>query len=116
LENSNKEGVFSSYEEMLFLYLYKKKTGLTSDALSVTFGVAEYTIRYHCDQVESLLLKGLSEKKVVPKQDFSSVKEVVSFFEAHKKVIIDVVEHGVNRPKEVNNQKDRYSGKKKSIQ
>ena len=114
LKNSNKEGVFESYEEMLFLYLYKKKTGLSHDALSVTFGVAEYTVRYHCNQVEELLLSGLSAKKLVPKQGFSSVAEVVTFFETHKKVIIDVVEYGVNRPKDADNQKDRYSGKKKA--
>ena len=116
LANSNKEGIFSNYEEMLFLYLYKLKTGLTSQALSPTFGVAEYSIRYQSKQTEELLLAGLSKENMVPVQCFKDVEEIVRFFELHQNVIIDAVEHGTVRPKDKETQKERYSGKKKSIQ
>ena len=98
LENTKKEGLFSNYEEMLFLYLYSLKTGLTGDALSVTFGVSASLIKVKNRQIESLLLAGLAKLGVVPIQKFENITKVVEFLKKHKIVLIDGVEHDKIRP------------------
>lgn len=114
LENTKKEGLFTNYEEMLFLYLYCLKTGLTGDALSVTFGVSASLIKVKNRQIEGLLLSGLDKLGLVPIQKFEDVTKVVEFLEKNKIVIIDGVEHGKTRPCNEIEQKDKYSGKKKT--
>ena len=63
-----------------------------------------------------ILRAALSQLKLMPEREFKDVKEFEACFKEHKELILDGIEHRIQRPSDKEEQKDCYSGKKNAIQ
>lgn len=51
----------------------------------------------------------------LPKREFLNVKECEDYFSSNKEIIIDATEQIIQRPKELEEQENTYSGKKNTF-
>lgn len=108
--------VITSYESLLFFTLFSLKSGLTYDLLGVVTGMEGSSAQRNQHLGLKILRNGLSKSGVLPKRNFSSLKAFKAYFEKEGELILDGVEQRSERPSDYEEQKERYSGKKKDIQ
>ncbi len=110
------EVTFTTYRDLLLFTLWSLKSGLGYDMLGYLVGIAPSNAKRNQALGINILLKALESTGDMPKRSFQSVEEFQKYFEQHKKLILDGTEQRTQRPKDQEQQKTMYSGKKKDIQ
>jgi len=100
-------------EEKLFYILFYMKCYPTFDVAAFFFGVDRSQTKRWVDSLCTKLEKALGKAMALPPRKLRSVKEFLERFPALKALIVDGTERPVQRPKDKQKQKERYSGKKK---
>ena len=112
--NSTTETHLKSYGDYLFFILFSLKSGLTYDALGFVFGMSGgNAVKVQREGVRILNL-ALMRLSVMPKRVFEDVKAFESTIAKDEAIKIDGTEQPVQRPGNQQDQKDQYSGKKKT--
>ena len=100
-------------EQKLFYILFYFKCYPTFDLASVIFDFDRSQAHRWVHRLQPILETTLGEKKVLPLRKISSIQEFIEHFPSVKEVIIDGTERPICRPKDKEEQKQNYSGKKK---
>lgn len=100
-------------EEKLFYMLFYMKCYPTFDLAGLIFDVDKSQAKRWVDELRKKLEKALGKALVLPVRKIRSVKEFLEKFPEIKELIVDGTERPVQRPKDKQKQKERYSGKKK---
>ncbi|MEO5570810.1 MAG: transposase family protein [Bacteroidia bacterium] len=100
-------------EQKMFFILFYMKCYPTLDVAGFFYGVDKSQIKRWVEELRKSLEKTLEKVLVLPVRKISSIKEFLERFPEVKELIIDGTERPVQRPKNKQKQKDRYSGKKK---
>lgn len=108
-----KESVINTAEELLLFTLFSLKSALTYDLLGFVTGMDGSTAKRNQDEGISILKSMLCEYEFAPVRTFETVEEFEKYFHKYDTLIIDGQEQPIQRPSEVDSQKDNYSGKKK---
>jgi Helix-turn-helix of DDE superfamily endonuclease len=109
-----KDASFKTYEELLFFTLFGIKSGVTFDVLGFVFGIDVSNAHRNLAVGIKVLEIGLALSGHLPKREFKTPEEFAEYFRNEKTLILDVTEQRVQRPKNNEDQKKLYSGKKKS--
>ena len=115
LENLSTRAILSTYEEMLFFVLFQLKNALTYDVLGCIYGTDASVAKRNFENSLLVLKLALRQLGVLPKREFKTVAEFEQYFRKEKDLLIDATEIPIQRPSNQNDQKERYSGKKKRI-
>lgn len=107
------ESVIQTYQEFLFFVLYSLKNGLTYDTLALSFDMSLSSAKKNQTEGIGILKLALRKMGHAPVRVFESLKELEKEFSEEEKLIIDGMEHRVQRPKNQGDQQRFYSGKKK---
>lgn len=102
----------SSSEKLLYILLYCKCYP-TFDLLSVLFGFDRSCAWDWVHGLLPVLEQALGYKQALPERKLRSLEEFLERFPEVKEVILDGTERPVQRPKDSEQQKENYSGKKK---
>jgi DDE superfamily endonuclease/Helix-turn-helix of DDE superfamily endonuclease len=102
-----------SIEAKLFFILFYFKCYPTFDVLSFLFDLERGRSNRWVHRLQGILERALGKKMVLPERKIESIEQFLVRFPDVKEVIIDGTERPVQRPKDVQKQKDCYSGKKK---
>lgn len=97
----------------LFFILFYMKCYPTYDLAGLFFQVDKAQPFRWMMQLKKKLEKVLGKEWVLPKRKISSMEEFIKLFPQIKEIIIDGTERPIQRPKDKQKQKQRYSGKKK---
>ena len=100
-------------EQKLFYILFYMKCYPTYDVASLVFDVDRSQTKRWVDQLRKKLEKTLEKALMLPARKIKSLEEFLERFPAVKELLIDGTERPVQRPKNKQKQKERYSGKKK---
>lgn len=100
-------------EEKLFYMLFYMKCYPTYDVAGFFFNADKSQTKRWVDVFRVALEKTLGKVMALPARKIRSVKEFLERFPEVKELIIDGTERPVQRPKDKQKQKERYSGKKK---
>lgn len=111
----NIEYCIRNEEELLLFTLFSIKSGLTYDVLGIVCGMNGSNAKRNQRIGLAILAKTLTELNIAPKRNLLTVKDFEEFFENEKALIIDATEQRIQRPGDVEQQKETYSGKKKPI-
>lgn len=114
IRNAGRKAVLDTDEKKLAFTLYYLKTYPTFDVLGSIFGLNRSTACTLAHQYIDILLDALKKTGVVPKEKFKNRNEFILDFPDLKVVITDGTERRRRRPKNKDNQKEFYSGKKNS--
>ena len=110
--NAGRKPKLDTYEKKLFYALYYLKVYPTFDVLGATFdmdrGTACKWAHIYIDVLQSALMRA----DVLPKRQIKSRKEFLKCFPELNIVITDGTERRIRRPKNKDEQKEYYSGKK----
>lgn len=98
---------------MLFFILMYFKVYPTMEVAGFLFGVAKSRIWEWVHTYQPVLEAVLGENMDLPKRKISSVEAFITTFPKVKKLLIDGTERPCNRPKDPEQQRRHYSGKKK---
>jgi len=105
----------SHCQDLLFFTLFSLKSGLTYDLLGFVTGMAGSNAKRNQRLGLEILQHTLATLKLLPKRGFDSVADFETYFQNHKKLLLDATEQRTQRPVEKQLQQDNYSGKKKPI-
>lgn len=108
-----KTHVLDTPSKKLFFLLFMLKVHPTFDLAGLCFGVHRSQTNRWYHEYLPLLEKALGEKKVLPKRTIHSVKELLSELPDAADLFIDGTERPIQRPKDKEKRKEKYSGKKK---
>jgi hypothetical protein len=97
----------------LFFILFYFKCYPTFDLAGFIFGLHRSQTHYWVHKLQPILEKALGAEMVLPERKMSSIEEFIKRYPTVKKVIIDGTERPISRPKDQDQQKLNYSGKKK---
>jgi hypothetical protein len=113
-ENLKQDFVLPTYKDFLFFILFVLKNPTTFDVNGLIFGfsqtAAQTNFRIGC----KILRVAFELCHQLPKNEFETETELISFLSKQKRLKIDVTEINVQRPKNNESQKEHYSGKKKT--
>jgi hypothetical protein len=114
-ERLDTELLLKSYEDCLFFVLFQLKNGLCYDNLGLLIGSdgsnAQRNFEFHLH----ILYLTLERQHVMPARNFANLAEFKEKIGTESEIIIDGVEHSTQRPKGYEQQKEKYSGKKRGI-
>lgn len=110
---SSNESVLTNYKEYLFFILYSLKNGLSYDVLGFNFGMSLGSAKKNQTEGIGILKYTLRSMNHAPKRFFENVEAFEQAMEDEDKLILDGMEHRVQRSANQDVQKDFYSGKKK---
>lgn len=102
-------------EELLLFVLFSLKSGLNYDLLGVVCGMSASNAKRNQAIGVEILQKTLAGLGCMPKRNFLNVEEFVEFFKDNGTLILDATEQRIQRPRDNEQQKACYSGKKKPI-
>ncbi len=103
----------SSMEFKLFFILFYFKCYPTFDVLSWLFDMERGRANRWVHRLQGILETALGQKMVLPERKLESIEQFLERFPAVREVIFDGTERPVQRPKDAEQQKEHYSGKKK---
>jgi len=103
----------NSCEELLLFTLFSLKAGLTYDNLGFVTGMDGSNAKRNQDFGISILKEALQAAGVAPKREFGSLEEFQQHFDNCDTLLIDGTEQRFERPKNNEEQKQGFSGKKK---
>jgi hypothetical protein len=99
-------------EQKLFYMLFYMKCYPTFDVAGFFFEVDKSQAKRWVDDLRMALEKTLGKAMALPARKIRNVKEFLERFPEVKELLVDGTERPVQRPKNKQKQKDRYSGKK----
>lgn len=105
--------VLDTPSKKLYFLLFMLKTNPTFDLAGLCFGVNRSQTNRWYHEYLPLLEKALGEKQVLPKRKIRSVKELLNELPEAADLFIDGTERPIQRPKDKEKRKQKYSGKKK---
>lgn len=108
------EATFNTYADLLFFLLYSIKTGSTYDVIAFNFGMDRANAFRNQSFGMSILRMTLAETGDLPKRVYESAGEFQRDMENHQSLLLDATEQRRQRPGNEQDQKEDYSGKKKS--
>jgi hypothetical protein len=108
-----RKATLKTMAEKLFYILLYCKCYPTFDLLSVLFNFDRSCAHDWVHRLLPILETTLGEKQVLPVRKLSSMTEFIERFPAVKEAIIDGTERPVQRPKDPEQHREHYSGKKK---
>lgn len=108
-----RKAVLQTMPEKLFYILLYCKCYPTFDLLSVLFNFDRSCAHHWVHRLLPILEKTLGSKQVLPERKLRSMEAFLERFPEVKTVILDGTERPVQRPKNSDQQKAHYSGKKK---
>lgn len=114
IEDSPNKPYVECYEDLLYLTLFYLKTGVTYDVLGVIFGMDGSSAKRNFEKGLKVIKNCLEAMELLPMREFKDVKSFEEYMKGHEKLLIDATEYRVQRPSDNEEQKDNYSGKKKS--
>ena len=88
---------------------------MTFDLLGFVTGMDAANAHRNQQKGVAVLTQTLSDKGCLPKRKFLDVKDFNAYFEKENELILDATEQAIQRPGDLDTQKDHYSGKKNSI-
>lgn len=106
---------FNTYEDLLFFGLYSIKSGLTYDLLGLSFDLSPSNVHAKQGMVLSVLQSALEQGGYMPKRVYNSNEEFIADWNSEAAIMVDGTEQRRQRPKNQDDQKKDYSGKKKHI-
>lgn len=115
IRNAGRKSKLDTMEKRLFYVLYYLKTYPTFDLLGGAFGMDRGTACKWLHRYVVVLHSALELSGALPKRKFKNSKEFIKQFPELKIVITDGTERRRRRPKNSENQKEFYSGKKNAI-
>jgi len=107
--------ILPDYEACLFFVLFQMKNGLTFDVLGMMFETDGGNAQRNFKRYSGLLETALHKMQQLPAREFETAAEMENHFAPEKELIIDATELCVERPKDKEQQKAAYSGKKKPM-
>lgn len=102
-----------SMEAKLFFILFYFKAYPTFDILGWLFDLERGRSNRWVHRLQGILETALGQKMVLPERKIESIEQFLERFPQVKEVILDGTERPIQRPKDQNQQKEHYSGKKK---
>lgn len=108
-----RKGFLREVRDKLFFILFYYKCYPTYDVLTLLFGFDRANGFRRQKQMTEILEKTLGKKMTLPERRLRKLEEFFAMFPEAKEVFIDGTERPIQRPKDKNRQKDKYSGKKK---
>ncbi|NJN46789.1 MAG: transposase family protein [Candidatus Competibacteraceae bacterium] len=115
LPSGGHQGVLNTPRKRLFFVLYYLKTYPTFDVLGFHFGLSVGHAHDFIETYLHVLESALKTLTVFPDRRFKDAAEFMQAVEKYDEVMIDGVELPCVRPRDPDQQKDRYSGKKNAI-
>lgn len=111
--NAGRKSKLDTNKKKLFYALYYLKVYPTFDVLGATFDMDRGTACKWAHIYVDILQGALLRADVLPKREIKSRKEFIKFFPELNLVITDGTERRRRRPKNKDEQKEYFSGKKK---
>ena len=108
-----RKGFVKTVPEKLFFILFYYKCYPTYDALSFFYDCNRSNACRRQQRMSAVLEATLKRKLVLPKRQLRNVEEFFKAFPEAREVFIDGTERPTQRPKDKEQQKANYSGKKK---
>lgn len=102
-----------SMESKLFFILFYFKCYPTFDVLSFLFDLERGRANRWMHRLQGVLETALGRAMVLPERKLGSLEQFLERFPEVKEVIVDGTERPVQRPKDAEQQKEHYSGKRK---
>lgn len=109
-QNLKQQFAFSTTEDLLFYVLFCQKNPTVHDVRALIFNLPTSTADYNFEKGLAILNKALSAFQ--PAQSFTNLAAFLAYFRHHSHLTIDVTEVFGQRPKNKEQQKNIYSGKK----
>ena len=109
-----RKGSLPSLEHKLFFILFYFKCYPTFDLASFCLNNARSKAHRWVDILTPILTEALGRELVLPSRKINNAEELFKHFPETKDLFIDGTERQVQRPKNLKNQKRKYSGKKKT--
>jgi hypothetical protein len=112
--NNGNIGILKDSKDKLLFILYFLKCYPTYDQFGFVFdmsGSSAYTWLY---KIMPVFIETLSQLDVLPETKFETPEEMHEAFKEHDTLLIDATERAIQRPKDNDEQKNHYSGKKKA--
>ena len=106
-------GYLSTFQIKLFFILFYLKNYNTFDTLGAIFQLGGADAHGHIEKLLPILTRALSNRGDLPVSAFSTPEELRQALDSFKEVLIDATECPCVRPSDEEEQKKRYSGKKK---
>lgn len=100
-------------QDKLFFILFYFKCYPTFDVAGLLFDIDRSQAHYWVHKLQPVLERTLGQKMVLPARKIHSIEQFVEQFPTVKRVMIDGTERPIQRPKDPEQQKLNYSGKKK---
>jgi hypothetical protein len=110
---AGRKGFLKSMETKLFYVLFYYKCYPTYDLLSIIYDCNRSNACRRQFELGNILEKALGRKLVLPERKLRKLEEFFKAFPEAREVFIDGTERPVQRPKDKEQQKENYSGKKK---
>lgn len=110
--DSPQELTFKTCKSLLFFTLFSLKSGLTFDLLGFVFGLDVSNAKRNQSLGLRVLKRALGDAGLLPKRGFASQEEFEAYFKDFDALILDGTEQRTQRPKDREEQKAHYSGKK----
>jgi hypothetical protein len=107
-------GHFDDPKDKLFFALFYMKVYPTFEVLGYLFSMDRSNACRQSQKLFASLEKALGKKLALPKRRIASVEEFFKAFPEAKSIFIDGTERPIRRPKDNDQQKGNYSGKKKA--
>jgi hypothetical protein len=115
VQKGGNQGHLGSFDKKLFFILYYLKTYCTFDVLGFHFGFSSGHAHEHVEQFLPVLQRSLSKLNLLPERAIATPEDMMKLVEKFGEISIDGVECACVRPQNEEQQKSRYSGKKKDI-
>lgn len=109
-------GKLPDYESKLYFILYFFKNYPTFDVLGVNFDMSGSKAWENVQKLYPVLEATLQQLDVCPARKFFDIEEFQNFIEGEEDIFIDATVRTHYRPKDYEQQKEYYDGKKKPTQ
>lgn len=108
-----RKGELKTVYDKLFSILFYFKCYPTFDLMGFVFDMNRSNACRNVHKLTPLLERTLGEAMVLPKRKIRTTEELFEMFPEVRDLIIDATERSIQRPKDKDEQKENYSGKKK---
>jgi hypothetical protein len=110
---AGQKGRLNTMFKKLFFILYYLKVYPTFDVLGYHFALDRSKACTNVHKLLPILIRALDKAGALPKRLFKSIAEIRAAFTGILDLLIDATERSHRRPKDVEAQQQKYSGKKK---
>ena len=112
--NNGKEGALKTASEKFLFVLFYLKCYPSYDQFGFTFDMSGSSAHTWLFKLMPIFIETLANFDIFPKTKFNTPKEMKEAFKDIDTVIIDATERAIQRPQDNEEQKNHYSGKKKT--